>query len=196
MVFFTVVCLLWAMFWSMAIAFATGFLGKMGTFLLAWGPVTVLVWYALARAAGRDKLHAAMLGALGVQAGQGFDHAEAGTGIALDPTSKTLALLGDGGYRFYTYDKVREWVNSEERASGVVGFGLAGTASAAGANVRAAREAAANTGLFVSVKDVERPRWRIAMKDNAMRARWMELLQQEINEGGAAADDPSYRGTK
>ena len=33
-----------------------------------------------------------------------------------------------------------------------------------GANAGAAKQASANTGLFVFVKDVENPRWRIAMK--------------------------------
>ena len=50
------------------------------------------------------------------------------------------------------------------------------------ANARAAKQASANTGLFVLVKDVENPRWRIAMKDEGTQARWMEILRQEVNE--------------
>lgn len=178
---------LWGLFWSLSISFAAGVMGKLGVLILAWGPLGLLTWFLVARATGRERLHAAMLGALGVQAGMGFDHSECGTGIALNPKAKTLALLADGGYQSYDYERVREWASNEQKAGQVVGFGLAGAASATGANIRAAREAAANTGLFLTVKDLERPQWRVAMSDKAMRARWMELLQQEINEGGAAA---------
>ncbi|MES2149871.1 MAG: DUF4755 domain-containing protein [Pseudomonadota bacterium] len=177
----------WGVLVSLTIGFATGVTGKLCVLIVAWGPVGLLTWFLIARATGREKLHSAMLGALGVQPGAGFDHSEGGTGIALNPKSRTLALLADGGYQSYDYERVREWASNEQKAGQVVGFGLAGAASATGANIRAAREAAANTGLFVTVKDLGRPQWRVAMKDKAMRARWMELLQQEINEGGAAA---------
>lgn len=177
-----IVFLAWGVVWSMASAFASGFGEKLGTVLMAWAPVALLAWYCVARAIGREKLHAAMLGGLGIAAGQGLDHSEDGTGIAVDPKSKTIGLLCDGVYQLYAFDKIREWASNEERPGGVVGVGVQGAIGAAGANIRAAREAAANTGLFVTVKDVGRPSWRVAMKDKAMRARWMEILQQEINE--------------
>ncbi|ATQ75791.1 hypothetical protein CR152_15600 [Massilia violaceinigra] len=177
-----IVFFLWGIVVSTMVPFATGFFAKLATVLVAWGPVALLSWFLIARAFGREKLHAAMLGGLGIIAGQGLDHSEEGTGIALDPKSKTLGLLCDGGYQLYPFDKIREWASNEERPGGVVGFGVQGAIGAAGANIRAAREAAANTGLFVTVKDVGRPSWRVAMKDKAMRARWMEILQQEINE--------------
>jgi hypothetical protein len=44
------------------------------------------------------------------------------------------------------------------------------------------RDAAANTGFFVTVRDVDNPKWRIEMRDEATQARWMEILRQEINE--------------
>lgn len=188
-----IVLVIWGMFWSMAIPFATGFFGKLGTVLLAWGPVAVFAWFHIARAFGREKLHAAMLGGLGIVAGQGLDHSEDGTGIALNPKTMTLGLLGEGGYQFYGYDKIREWASNEERAGGVVGVGVQGSVAAAGANIRAAREAKANTGLFVTVKDVGRPSWRVAMADKATRARWMEILQQELNEGGVATQAEQFK---
>lgn len=177
-----IVFFVWAIVVSTMVPFALGFFAKLLTALVAWAPVALFAWYCIARAIGREKLHAAMLGALGIVAGQGLDHSEEGTGIALDRKSKTLGLLCDGGYQLYPFDKIREWVSNEERASGVVGVGVQGAIGAAGMNIRAAREAAANTGLFVKVMDVGRPSWRVAMKDKAMRARWMEILQQEINE--------------
>ena len=38
----------------------------------------------------------------------------------------------------------------------------------------------------MTVRDIDGPQWRIAMKDNPPRACWMELLKLEINEGGTA----------
>lgn len=172
----------WAIVVSTMVPFASGFFAKLLTVLVAWAPLALFAWFCVARAIGREKLHAAMLGELGIVAGQGFEHSEDGTGIALDPKSKTLGLLCDGVYQLYAFDTIREWASNEERPGGVVGVGVQGAIGAAGANIRAAREAAANTGLFVTVKDVGRPSWRIAMKDRAMRARWMEILQQEVNE--------------
>jgi hypothetical protein len=43
-------------------------------------------------------------------------------------------------------------------------------------------DAAARSGFFVEVRDIDHPRWRIAMKDEAQQARWMEILRQEIKE--------------
>jgi hypothetical protein len=181
-----VISVIWALIWSFAFSAKLDFMEKLTLVLMAYGPVCLLAWYEFARAMKRQKLHTAMLGALGIPEGQGLDHSENGTGIALDPKAKVLALLAGGGYQFYTYDKIREWASNEERASGVVGAGFVGTVGAASANIRAAREAAANTGLCVIVKDLERPEWRVEMKDRTVRARWMELLQQEINERHAA----------
>lgn len=187
MVFFAAVFVLWAIFWSFAIQFASGYAGKLGAAALAWGPAILLAWFAVARALRRERLHDEALSAIGVAKGTGFDHAEDGSGIAINPKSKSIVLVGDGGYRTYGYGEIRSWVNQDERPSGVAGYGVGGSVQAAAHNVRAAREAAANTGLFVEVRDVERPRWRVAMKDRTTRARWMELLRQEINEGGASA---------
>jgi hypothetical protein len=184
--FLWVVVLIWGLVLSTAVAFASGFMGKLGTVLLAWAPLALLAWYVIARSLGRERLHTAMLSSLGIQEGLGLDHAEDGTGIAVNPKAKTVGLLADGVYQSYGYDKIREWASNEERASGVVGVGVQGAIGAAGANIRAAREAAANTGLFVTVKDVGRPLWRVVMKDKAKRAQWVELLQQEINEGGVS----------
>jgi hypothetical protein len=42
--------------------------------------------------------------------------------------------------------------------------------------------AAANTGFFVAVRDVDNPIWRVEMTDAGREARWMEILRQEINQ--------------
>jgi aldehyde:ferredoxin oxidoreductase len=167
--------------------FAGGKLAGLGVLLVGWGPAALLAWFVVHRSGQRDKLHQAMLAAAGVAPGAGFDHAEDGTGIALNTATRTVSLLADGTHQSYGYDQIRNWAIQEERAGTVVpAFGVANGIMAAGASARMAREAKANTGLFLTMKDLERPAWRVAMKDQKTRARWMELLRQEVNERGAA----------
>lgn len=67
-----------------------------------------------------------------------------------------MGLLADGFWKIYLFSDVREWETRN-------GLGK-------------------NSGLYVSVKDVDHPKWRIEMKDDGIQARWMEILRQEINE--------------
>lgn len=185
--FFATIFVLWGLFFSIFIPAMRG-LGALGMFAFAWMPTGALVWFVLRRAGQREKLHRAMLDSAGVAQGTGFDHAEDGTGIALNRSKRELALLADGEWRTYGYEQIREWaIQSQQAGTVVAGFGVVNGISAAGASARMAREAKANTGLFLTVKDLERPQWRVAMKEPMVRARWMELLRQEINEGGVAA---------
>lgn len=186
--FFATIFVIWGLVFSMFVPFAGGGLAALGVFAFAWAPTGALVWFVLHRAGQREKLHRAMLDAAGVAQGTGFDHAEDGTGIALNRSKRELALLADGEWRTYGYEQIREWAIQAQKAGTVVaGFGVVNGISAAGASARMAREAKANTGLFLTVKDLARPQWRVAMKEPMVRARWMELLRQEINEGGVAA---------
>ncbi|QJE02531.1 DUF4755 domain-containing protein [Massilia forsythiae] len=173
---------------SALVPFADGGFAKLVTLAVGWAPAGFLAWFAMNRAKRRQALHQQMLAAIGVAGDRGFDHAEEGTGIALNQAKRVVAVLADGSYREYRYEQVRQWSIREERAGAVVpAFGVASGVAAAGANARMARDALANTGLFLTVKDVDRPGWRVAMKDARTRERWMELLRQEINEGGVAA---------
>lgn len=174
----------WALLISLFIpsAFKEGFSFGMLVLAMGWTPVGLLIWFVLHRAGSREKAHAEMLAAAGVQPGSGADHAEAGTGIAINKAAQTLTLLIGGFHKTYAFTEVREWETRKERAGQVVAMGVAGGLAAAGANARASRDAEANTGLFVVVKDVGNPKWRIAMKDESQQARWMEILRQAINE--------------
>lgn len=147
-------------------------------FLMGWAPTVPLVWFSIHRASKREAAHKAMLQEAGVAQGSGFDHAEADTGIAINKQAKTLSLLIGGFHKTYPYSDIREWQATKETPGVVVG----GTLAAAGAAAAMAAQAAANTGFFVTVRDVDNPKWRIAMKDVAMQARWMELMRQEVNE--------------
>ena len=180
------VCVIWGLVVSgpMLFAFKDGFMVGMMFFIVGWGPTALLVWYVVNRAGNRQKFHAHMLAVSGVAGGTGMDHAEDGTGIAINRPAKTLTLLVNGFQKSYSFAEVREWETSNERPGQIVGSGIGVGASAAvlGASIRAEREAKKNSGLFVTVKDIENPKWRIAMKDVIIQARWMEILRQEINE--------------
>lgn len=150
--------------------------------LAGLAPTGLLIWSLIKRAGGREAAHKAMLQEAGVSQGSGFDHAEADTAIALNKQAKTLSLLMGGFCKTYPYAAIREWQSIKETASSVVGVGVAGGLAAVGASERMKRDAAANTGFFVTVRDVENPKWRIEMKDEGTQDRWMELLRQEVNE--------------
>ncbi len=184
--FLATIFVIWALVFSMFVPAAgseVGGMAALGVALFAWAPTGLLVWFVFHRAGQREKLHRAMLKAAGVAPGTGFDHSEDGTGIALSRERRMVVLLADGGYEGYDYEQIRNWTIQEERPGTVVpAFGVANGIVAAGASARMAREAKANTGLFLTVKDLERPQWRVAMREPMVRARWMELLRQEINE--------------
>lgn len=177
-----IVFLLWALFWTSVLTVSASAFEKMGGLAVGWAPLAGLIWFYIHRASARGNAHARMLEAAGVPPGAGWDHAEDGAGIAINRATKSVGLLADGQFRVYPYGQIRSWEARSERAGGVVGVGVAAGVAAAGANARLAREAEANTGLFVQVRDVESPSWRIAMSREEARARWMEILRQEINE--------------
>lgn len=184
MVALAIVFFLWGLFVSfgLSIAFKEGFFFGIIILAVAWGPLSLLIWFFLHRTGKREKAHEEMLASAGVQPSSGADHSEDGTGIAINRGAKTLTLMVNGFYKTYPFSDLREWETKKERAGEVVGVGLNAGVAAMGANARAAKHASANTGLFVFVKDVDNPRWRIAMKDEGIQARWMEILRQEVNE--------------
>jgi hypothetical protein len=115
-------------------------------------------------------------------------HIEKLTGIALDTTARVV-YVGHGDLsKAYSFEDVREWNSRHETAGEFVGAGnIPSALNALGANLRASRQAAANTGLFLRVRDTNAPEWRISMKRKADRDRWFEILTQAINEGRAVA---------
>lgn len=116
-----------------------------------------------------------------------FVHVENDTAIALNEKSKEVFLVKPSLMKKYTYADIREWTVKEQSAGETVGIDFASAVAAAGANSRAEQAAMANTGLFIRVKDIDHPEWRVSMFRKDDRNRWFEILTQEINEGGIAA---------
>lgn len=153
--------------------------------LAGMAPLAGLIWFLQARRARWRREHGQMLAAAGVAPG-GLEHGEDDSGIAVNAATQSLTLSHAGRWKTYSFADVRRWETNLVKAGVVVGSNLAGATAALGANLDAARAAKARTGLFVDVRDVDRPRWRIAMGSEAMQARWMEILDQEINESRPA----------
>lgn len=94
-----------------------------------------------------------------------------------------LALLaGNGVMKTYRFNEVRNWTINDVRAeqvyaSGGVFQGI--NAISNNANLRS--KAMGESGLFVSVRDIERPEWQIWMKREEQK-KWFEIMTQLINE--------------
>lgn len=92
-----------------------------------------------------------------------------------------LALfIGRGVMKTYRFQDVREWSINDVKAGRVFAVGFAAL-SAMGENARANAAAAADSGLFVTVRDIERPEWHIQM-NRTQQKKWFEILRQSINE--------------
>lgn len=167
-------------------AFSQPDLGKLVSLIfmaVGFGPLFVQVRRNQGRKDKFKAAHAAMLASAGVAPGAGFDHSEGGSAVAVNRQAKTLSLRIGEKWKAYPFADVRGWEANKERAGQVVASNLTGAMASLGPNLRASRDAAAATGLFVTVRDIENPKWRIAMGDSSTQARWMEILRQSINEG-------------
>ena len=114
-------------------------------------------------------------------------------GIAISKARRELHLMscsparalftGRGAMKTYRFEDVREWSINDIQAGQIFygGGGLSQGVAAASAN-NAARRAAKNaSGLFVSVRDIERAEWQIRM-DRKRQKQWFEILAQLIND--------------
>lgn len=103
-------------------------------------------------------------------------------GIAVSSQTQQIALISGGNSKVYGFGDVRKWETSFERPGHVSNaVNIASALAADAANLRMQREAKANTGLFITVRDVDHPVWRIPLLDKPQQARWMEILRQAIN---------------
>ena len=151
-------------------------------------PLALMIWAGQKRRAGWGEVHARMLAEAGVPAGGGYEHGEEDSDIAVNRQARTVTLLHAGRWKTYPFSDVRAWKGYKVRPGQAVAVGgnLSSHVAAMGAEARAKQEAAADTGLFVEVRDIEHPKWRAAMKEERAQLRWIELLRQEINEGAGA----------
>ena len=153
-------------------------IGEKGSLVLGALPLLALLGFTTWRWSKKLGKQHEVLEKSGLAHGTGYDHSEKYTAIAINPELRTLTL-GDGeSVKTYAYEDVRSWEARSEKGALVYGGGMAGAA----ATLANAKRAQDNTGFFVTVRDIDNPIWRIAMKNDKDQARWMELLRQQIND--------------
>lgn len=100
-----------------------------------------------------------------------------GTGIAVSTERKIVKLKDGIKIKEYSFVDMREW-----KISSLSGGHVSGGLHSLGYNLATNAENRKGSGLFVYVKDIDNPVWRIAMLNKSEQSRWMEILQQTINE--------------
>ena len=181
----------WAFLALSVLPHAIGFVLIVQVVLYGFFPPIAMVWLGLkvsrATTAKYDKLR---LGA-GLSPGVGWEHREGQTWLALNPRDRTVTMMIGSLIKTYAYADIRAWEAVSQTADRFVGGTFQGGLAAAGANARANAAAAAQSGFFVTVRDVDHPIWRISMLAPITQAKWMELFRQELNEGGVRPSAPS-----
>lgn len=107
----------------------------------------------------RARRKAELLVLAGLAGGEPFSNFFAGEGIALNTKTKKLYLMDSKSMKSYNYSDVRRW----ERRIDTVGI------------------------LTFDMRDASHPQWSVKFWEVSESIQWMEVLEQEINEGGVAA---------
>ena len=151
--------------------------------LVALAPVTLTVWAKRRGDAIANKYFDELLRLAGMPRVQGLNHLEMGTGIAIDRAQRKILLAAGKNAKAYSFDDIRSWEGRKgQRGGRAVGYGAQGTLAAGASNMSDARQADAETGFYVKMRDMEHAQWRISMFIDADRARWTEILEQAVNE--------------
>ena len=139
---------------------------------VAWAPLAGSIWYAVRRASEREKTHELAMEQGGVARGKGFDYSEGASGIGLNQKDQLITLHEGGFVKTYPYSDIRSFERKKLTGS---------------ARLQDQMKDAAASGMFLEMRDAEKPMWRVEMKELATQQRWLEILRQEVNEGGVAA---------
>ncbi|MDE7549019.1 DUF4755 domain-containing protein [Acetobacter fabarum] len=77
----------------------------------------------------------------------------------------------------FNWDDVRQWSHGTQ-TGGMIYGGSATDLSIARANDEQALENAKVSGFFVTVKDVNQPKWQFKTSDESLQNKWMEIFRQ------------------
>lgn len=122
-----------------------------------------------------------------------FCHEFKDTGIAIDRQNRKIFLKSVFDKKIlekqYLFSDVRSWNTNIATGGQTVTYGKVGVSAAIGVGVNnymVAKRNEEQTGLFVNVKDIDFPEWRIAFSPTKEREmalkRWMEIMRQVVNE--------------
>ena len=116
-----------------------------------------------------------------------FGHGE--YGIAVEDQAEKIHLMDSGQVKSYQFADVRSWKTNLQTGgtTAFVGGGALNAMSVGSANSKQLKDNEKASGLFVSVRDVDKPIWRIKFSDKQdeeerQQARWMEILNQVVNK--------------
>jgi hypothetical protein len=101
--------------------------------------------------------------------------------IAVDDVSDQIHMASKGVSKTYPFSSIRDWEKVVYKGGHAGGVGLAAGAQALGAHNQNKRQ----SGLFLTVKDVDHPRWQIMFPYEQIEdqlARWTEILRQSVNK--------------
>jgi len=113
------------------------------------------------------------------------------SGIAISPQHR-LVLLRDtrGQEKQYPFDAIRGWktnfqesVRVQGAGTGMAGLSAIGAANAMNRDARRLNQKA--SGLFIELKDIDFPVWRVGFQSQEVQNRWHEILTQYVKEGAA-----------
>lgn len=124
-----------------------------------------------------------------------YSHLAGPSGIAIDPDRQILRLRSAADTKKpltkdYPFSEIREFEKVVLSGGQLMGQHSAGPnmQSAVGAslgnlgvaaqNARIKRENQKGSGIFITVKDIDYPKWRVAFADEKGMDRWMEILRQ------------------
>lgn len=133
-----------------------------------------------------------------------YTHEGVGTAIGLCPAERMVRLRAQfpSGVKVkdYSYDDIREWKFNISSGGMVHSFGRQSASASMGmgvANIIQKNKNESETGLFLQVRDIDHPEWQIKFPRSKQREheikRWMEILRQELNEGGIVKNAPALQ---
>lgn len=176
----------WRGLWVLFNAYETG---ALACFVKAAIPGVILWFLIKAEKAKKRRMTDNFASQAGVQTDSRFIHWEDQSGIAVKPETKQVCLSVGKKLKTYAYKDIRGWKVNQASGGAVVPMagGMANSVAAVAMSAGADARNNAISGLFLQVRDIDNPEWRVAMSNRAMQNRWFEILTQEINEGGISA---------
>ena len=178
----------WAALALAVLPHAIGLVLIVQTLFYGFFPPIAMVWLGIKVSHATTAKYQKLRETAGLVPGLGWEHREGQTWLALNPNTRTMTVVNGSLVKTYAYAEIRAWEAVSQAAERFVGATFQGGLAAGGANARANAAAAAQSGFFITVRDVDHPIWRIAMIAPITQAKWMEIFRQEINEGGVGAE--------
>ncbi len=117
-----------------------------------------------------------------------YKHVFSNTAIALNTKQRKVILASGEAMKSYDFSQIKSWKYEMYESGPTLGTGADGLSQAIRVAAEGMKYNNANSGIFIQVKDIEFPEWRIAFNfaDTKKPARkemlkWMEIFDQFVN---------------